>query len=161
MSELTWGWEEIATVLFWRLCPNGYEMPIKALVDLPMDRCLFEDRDEEGAYIRFTWISVEDAFMRANPIIADPKNPPKASGVTELQGTWQKICVCLLWQKARDGITIRPADKRAVEAAMNQLLLEGHADPLVFRFVSIAEAARIRKAEIDNRGQDVALVTDR
>lgn len=146
MAELTWGWPEIALTLVWRLAPTGVIITRRDLGRLPMDRVLLTDRRQTE--IRFSWITLEDAQARVKPTNALQE---KAS-LSELQGRWMKLATVLLWKLAKGGVVLTQGDRNRVPAD-RQLLAEGHANDIEYRFVTHAEGAAIAKAERENEGR--------
>lgn len=151
MTELQWGWPEIAVTLMWRLAPKGVTITRRDIGRLPQDRVLLEDRRETE--IRLTWITLEEAQQRTKPLTAAHE---KAS-VSELQGRWQKIAVVLLWKLAKNGVTLTQADRNCVPADQ-RLLAHGHEHDIEYRFVPQREAANIEKFERENEGR---IITER
>jgi hypothetical protein len=146
MSEISWGYPEIAVVLMWRLAPKGVVITRRDLGRLPQDRVLLEDRRETE--MRLTWITIQEAQERAKPKLAIAD---KAT-VSELQGRWAKIVVVLMWKLAKFGVTLTQADRNAVPVDV-QLLAHGHADDIEYRFCTRAEAAAIEKLEREQEGR--------
>lgn len=144
--ELTWNWDEISVVLFWRLAPNGITITRKDLAALPMERVLLEDRRETE--ICFTWITLDEAKLRHKPM--DPLK--EAATVDQVEGRWQKIACVLLWKMAKDGITINLTDRSCVPTD-RILMASGHANDIEYRFLPRSEAAAIQKQERDHRGK--------
>lgn len=146
MSELNWGWPEIAVTLMWRLSPKGLIITRRDLGRLPMDRVLLEDRRETE--IQFSWIDIHEAQARTRPSTALHQ---KAT-VSELQGRWQKIAVVLMWKLAPKGVTLTQWDRNQVPAD-RKLLAEGHANDIQYRFIPTQEAEAIYKRERDSEGK--------
>jgi hypothetical protein len=151
LPELSWDWPEIAVILHWKLAPLGYVLYPEDLVTLPTDRVLLTDRKPDR--ITLTFISVESAKRRA----AAERGETRAT-VSELQGRWEKIAVCMLWHFAqrgklgkRDSITLTEYDRQSVPGHL-QLMATGHAQGVEWRFLDRAEAARLAKWDKDNEG---------
>ena len=147
MSEINWGWPEIAVTLVQKLAPDGVIVTRKDLGGLPQDRVLVEERLHDR--IIYRWMRPEDA--RAHTKRLKEKTGEKA-GVSQLQGRWQKLGVVLLWKLARDGCVLMNYDRDAVPAD-KVLLAHGHENEIEYRFVPRAEAARIQQWEKDNEGK--------
>jgi len=148
MSELAWGWPEIAVVLVQKLAPQGVVVTRKDLARLPFDRVLIEDRHADR--IVFRWATLEEAEAMKKPLALGGRK----AGVSQLQGRWQKLAVVLLWKLAKDGCTLMGYDRDAVPAD-KVLLAHGHAQDLEYRFVDRDEARRIAAWEKENEGKTV------
>lgn len=148
-TKFVWTWPRIACALMWRLAPQGCKVTRKDLGSLPMDRVLVDDR--KASEIRFSWLPTEGMKPRVDAGAATGR-PEDRVGVSELQGRWMKLATVLLWKLARDGLTLSPRDFEAVPAHL-QLLAEGHADCIEYRFLPHAQAAAIARREADNEGK--------
>lgn len=146
MSEISWGWPEIACILVWRLAPDGLTITRRDLGSLPMDRVLLEDRRETE--IVFRWISLQEAERRTDKKL----ELGSRASVSKLDGRWQKIACVVIWKLARDGIVLTLQDRSRLPAD-KQLLMHGHAQDLELRFLPHAQAAAIAKWERDNEGR--------
>ena len=133
----------------WRLAPTGCKVTRKDLGGLPMDRVLVYDLN--GGTIAFSWITLP-AMQRRVAAGAASGDPDDKVGLEQLQGRWMKLASVLLWKLAKDGLTLTQADFEAVPAD-TQLLAQGTADAILYRFLPHAEAARIAARDRDNTGK--------
>lgn len=146
--EISWDWAEISVVMMWRLCPQGLILTRTDMGRLPMDRVMIYDRGPHE--IKFRWMRPEDARAHAKRL---KSATGERAGIEQLQGRWQKLGVILLWKLTRDeGLTLTRADREAVPSD-KKLLTRGFKDGVEFRFIPLAEAARIAKWERDNEGK--------
>ena len=149
--ELDWDWPEIALTLMWRLAPKGVVISRSDLGSLPLDRVLAVER---------SWHSIHLHFIDEKALEKMAKRPAESGErptVEELSGRWQKAAIVLLWKLAKNGIRLTGADRRRVPAHV-QLLQQGHAQEIEFRFVSHAISAKIAAWERDNEGK---IITER
>jgi hypothetical protein len=137
VSELQWGWPEIAVVLIWKLAPKGFVMYREDMARLPMDRVLLEDRQVDR--IALSFIPLRQAKARSQA-------KKDRATVSELQGRWQKIAVVALWALAKDGVTLTEYDRAAVPSGL-QLMASGHALGVEWRFLPRWEAAMHRRRD--------------
>jgi hypothetical protein len=151
VKEIDWDWYVIAHTLAWRLAPDGFVMSRKDLASLPPDRVMVEDRTHESITLR--WLSLEEAQLLKESLIKHGR--PKAA-VSHLEGRWQKFAVVLSWMRARDGVTLRQADRDAVPKTL-LLYAEGHADDVEFRFMPDKDA---RVMQRQYRERDGRIITE-
>jgi len=149
MSAMVWSWPKVACALMWRLAPRGTKVTRKDLGGLPMDRVLVYDT--HGEEIAFSWISLRTMRRRVAAGEVSGRVDDKV-GVLELQGRWMKLVSVLLWKLAKDGLTLTAKDFEAVPADQ-QLLAQGTADAIVYRFLPHAEARAIAQRDSENEGR--------
>jgi hypothetical protein len=142
VSELAWGWAEIAITLMWRLAPKGLVLLPKDL-DLPRDRVLLEDR--QPGYIRLSFISLRDAHARTHA-------PSDQASTDQIAGRWQMITAVLLWKLAKQGVHLTESDRAAVPKEL-ELLTSGHPDGVEWRFIPRLEARAMHAKARDNEGK--------
>ena len=151
MSEIAWGWPEIAIIIAWKLAPKGFVMRTEDLVSLPRDRVLIEKRTAKRLVLSFVALDIAHALKA-------PEYGTESASVSELQGRWQKIAVCTLWHFARrgklgkkDSVTLTQWDKAQVPADV-KLMASGHAQGVEWRFLPRGEADSIAKWDEENEG---------
>ena len=152
MSELDWDWYVIAHTLAWRLAPEGFVMNRKDLASLPADRVFVEERSADAIHLR--WLALTEAKRLQERLVK--YNQPKA-GVSHLEGRWMKFAVVLSWMRARDGITLRQADRDAVPKLL-MLYAEGHAQDVEFRFMPERDAKAMQRQYRERDGQIITEV---
>jgi hypothetical protein len=149
VPEINWDWAEISVILAWKIAPEGFVMQHEDLVTLPFDRVFVTAR--RPAHLTLSFVGVK----AAKRLMVAERGTERAT-VSELQGKWQKIAVCMLWHFARlkklgpkDSVTLTYQDKDAVPANL-QWMAAGHPFGVEWRFMPRAEAARLARWYRDN-----------
>lgn len=152
-----WGWPEVWAVLCWKLAPNGATLSKFDMRALPYDRVGVWDDNEPGIF-RIQFLSLE-AAQKLSEVLGKNANPDDRAQLEQLSGRYQKCAYVLLWKYLKAGITLTDQDRSSVPGHL-ELLTEGFADTVSFRWVPRREAARIAKLELDNEGKHIREKTD-
>lgn len=157
LPEISWDWPEISVILAWKLAPNGFVMVHEDLVTLPFDRVLVETR-------RPTFITLSFVGVKAAKKLTAKERGTERAIITEMQGRWQKIGICMCWHFARlgklgpkDSVTLTEQDKQAVPGHL-QWMAAGHPLGVEWRFMHRLEAARLARWYKDNEDPSAFIV---
>lgn len=149
LPEISWDWPEIAVILAWKIAPEGFVMVTEDMVTLPFDRVFVTERKPERLTLSFVGVKAAKRLTRA-------ERGTERATISELQGRWQKIAVCMLWHFARlgllprtDSVTLTYQDKDSVPANL-QWMAAGHPLGVEWRFMPRQEAARLAKHYREN-----------
>jgi hypothetical protein len=139
MKELTWGWEEIAVTLMWRLAPNGLVL-FPSDLRLPHDRVLLEERLPDR--ISLSFVTLKEAHSRSHAERLESR-----ASVDQLRGSrWQQIAVVMLWKLKRGGIVLTEQDRAAVPGGL-ELLTSGHPQGVEWRFLPKRDVLKLSMKE--------------
>lgn len=138
-------WVGIACLCVYQLAGGEATITRKDLGALPMDRVLWLETTDDGERVHFSWLKPAVAATNAR-LVAIKTGGKDRTGVSELQGHYEKIACVLLWRFARDGCVLTARDRDDLPS--DQVMLTyAHGDTVELRFVKRAEAARIQRVE--------------
>ena len=145
LRKMASDWEKVAAIALAQLAPGaaGVVLTRADMAALPVDRVLVVDEFPDR--LEYRWLTPAQAQR-----IRD--RSPGTTGVSRLEGRWDKLVAVLLWKLAEKGFTIRPGAWAAVPADQT-LLIRGFREHVELRFVPLAEAQAMDAWEKEYEGK--------